>query len=512
MNYQEAFDKVTQSMPNRRELETVGKMTAIGLATYIVTKKLYDAYVGPLSGVPSTFYAKFFTISKGSWDNPAGTLFKKYLAYTDKYGPVAKLGPSTLLIADKTMIKQVLQQDDLEKGEMYDLFRKNGIDTTFNIRDKDAHKHLRRLISPAFSIKYLNSLETHMHDMLQNLLDKIYSKVGDHPEQGAVVDIWKLWQHLGLDVIGTTAFGQTFDMIKNESHPVPDSIASEMRWSNWIIAHPYLTKILTLGRPIKSSPVITDFMMKTIEARVTSGERRHDILQILLDTKQAEDPNDRFSDIHIITETILFLIAGSETTSNTLGFAVIELLRHPQAMKKLRDEIDTLEFVNPERHIFNHDQLKNLPYLNAVINETLRLDPMAANGIERRAEKDVTLGGTLFVPKGTGITCNAYHVHLNEKYWPNARSFEPERWLPNDTPGSVKPDLDAFYAFSIGSRNCIGKNFALMEMRLALSALIKLFDITAIPDEMEQANDIRHFVTLTVAQNKFNVILRPRRV
>ncbi|KAI8096496.1 cytochrome P450 [Halteromyces radiatus] len=512
MKYKETLDKIIQSMPNHGELETAGKVIAIGLATYIVTKKLYDAYAGPLSGVPSTFYAKFFTISKGSWDKPAGTLYKKYLAYNDRYGPVAKLGPSYLLISDKTMIKQVLQQDDLQKGEVYDMLKRNGIDTTFTTRDKGVHKHIRRLISPAFSIKYLNSLEDHMHDMLQNLLDKVYSKVGDHPEQGAVVDIWKLWQHLALDVIGTTAFGQTFDMIKNESHPVPDVIAAEMRWSGWVVAHPFLTKMLTFGRPIKSRPVITDFMMKTIEARIKSGERRHDILQILLDTKQAEDPNDRFSDTHIITETILFLIAGSETTSNTLGFAMIELLRHPQAMKKLRDEIDTLEFVNPERQIFNHEQLKNLPYLNAVINETLRLDAVAAGGLERKAERDVTLGGTLFVPKGTSIICNIYHAHLNEKYWPNARSFEPERWLPNDTPGSVKPDLDAFYPFSIGTRNCIGKNFALMEMRLALSTVIKLFDIIAIPDEMEQANDVRHFVTLTVAQNKFNAILRPRRI
>ncbi|ORZ05408.1 cytochrome P450 [Absidia repens] len=515
MDYQKTLDKITQSLPDRGELETIGKVTAIGLATYIVSKKLYDAYVGPLSHVPSSFYAKFFTISKGSLDKPAGTIFAKYLAFSDQYGDVTKLGPSTLLISDKDMIKQVLQQDDLQKGAIYDLFQKNGIDTTFSTRSKTLHKQLRRLVSPAFSIKYLNSLEEHMHDVLETLMDKIDDKVvASSPEQGqqvAEVDIWKLFQHTALDIIGTTAFGQTFNMIKTESHPVPDTISEEMRWSSWVVAHPYLTKILTLGRPIKSNPVILKFMMKTIEDRISSGERRNDILQILLDTKKLEDPKDRLSDISIITETILFLIAGSETTSNTLGFAIIELLRHPDVLAKLRAEIDTLEFPTSDRALFDHDQLKSLPYLNAVINETLRMDAVAAAGIERQADKDVTLGGRLFVPKGTAVICNVYHAHLNEKYWPNARSFEPERWLPETAAATgIKPDMDAFYPFSVGSRNCVGKNFAIMEMRLVLATLIKRFDLSPIPDEMEQAKEVRHFVTLTVANNSFNVMVRRR--
>lgn len=181
-------------------------------------------------------------------------------------------------------------------------------------------------------------------------------------------------------------------------------------------------------------------------------------------------------------------------------------------MKKLRDEVDTVSFPS-DRQIFDHEQVKNLPYLNAVINETLRLDAVAASGIERHADKDVTLGGKLFVPKGTEIICNIYHAHLNEKYWPNARSFEPERWLPETaTSTGIKPDMDAFYPFSVGSRNCVGKNFAIMEMRLVLSTLIKRFDLTPIPEEMEQAKEVRHFVTLTVANNKFNLIARRRQL
>lgn len=75
-----------------------------------------------------------------------------------------------------------------------------------------------------------------MHDVLDTVMNKIEGKVDETHGQndGAVVDIWKLFQHTALDIIGTTAFGQTFDMVSKESHPVPDAISEEMRWSSWV--------------------------------------------------------------------------------------------------------------------------------------------------------------------------------------------------------------------------------------------------------------------------------------
>lgn len=149
-------------------------------------------------------------------------------------------------------------------------------------------------------------------------------------------------------------------------------------------------------------------MTRIVRERMEGGEavRRNDILQILIDTQKAEKPEERLSVEAIITETILFLIAGSETTSNTTGFAVIELLRRPEALAKLREEIDVLPTENGE--FFKHEQLKHLPYLNAVINETLRIDSIASSGLNRMASEDMILGKDLFVPKGVSychISC-----------------------------------------------------------------------------------------------------------
>lgn len=131
--------------------------------------------------------------------------------------------------------------------------------------------------------------------------------------------------------------------------------------------------------------------------RLQGGEsaRRSDILQILIDSQRAKDTEDRLTAEAIATETVLYLVAGSETTSGSSGFVMIELLRHPDKLAKLQHELDTQLGAT-----FNHDDVKHLPYLNAVINEAMRLNFIGAGGLERVATQDCVLAGKVFVPKG----------------------------------------------------------------------------------------------------------------
>jgi cytochrome P450 len=125
-------------------------------------------------------------------------------------------------------------------------------------------------------------------------------------------------------------------------------------------------------------------------------------LQSLINTQDAENPEDRLTTKALIEETILFLVAGSETTSNSINFAIIELLRHPEKLAKLYQEIDAISMQEGEV-AFHHDQLKKIPYLNGVINETLRLDPVAAGGLQRYTTEDIALGSHLTLPKDVNI-------------------------------------------------------------------------------------------------------------
>jgi cytochrome P450 len=138
------------------------------------------------------------------------------------------------------------------------------------------------------------------------------------------------------------------------------------------------------------------------QKRKNSSVKRNDILQILIDTQDAENIEDRMSTEVLLRETVMYLIAGTETTSNTLSFALISLLRYPDSLRKLYQEIDTVP-MKDENDIFNHEPLKQLPYLNAVINETLRLNPVASNGLPRCTVQETTLGNNLVLPKDVSM-------------------------------------------------------------------------------------------------------------
>jgi cytochrome P450 len=154
-------------------------------------------------------------------------------------------------------------------------------------------------------------------------------------------------------------------------------------------------------------PYLTSFMTRVIEDRITSGKRRQDILQILIDSQKAESVEDRLAIAEMINEVTLYLVAGSETSSNTIGFTFVELLKNPETMTKLQQEIDELE-IEDEQKLFQHSQLKRLPYLNAVISETMRLYPVATAGLQRKTYTDTVLAGKLAVPKNVNKTLCVY--------------------------------------------------------------------------------------------------------
>lgn len=117
-----------------------------------------------------------------------------------------------------------------------------------------------------------------------------------------------------------------------------------------------------------------------------------------MDTQDDPYPENRMPTRDLLREVILYLLAGSDTSGNTMGFTLIELLRNPEKLKKLYEEIDALSFLEGTE-LFSNEQLKTLPYLNAVIQETLRILPVSGAGLQRITEGDIVLNGELALPK-----------------------------------------------------------------------------------------------------------------
>ncbi|KAG2187650.1 hypothetical protein INT44_005340 [Umbelopsis vinacea] len=528
-----ALDQIKDVVKGADTKTTALAVTA-ATAGWWAVQRLYEAATGPLTAIPGKFYGRLIDIPYAALDIPYGHRFLNMRALHDKYGPVVRISRTVLSVADKDMLKQVLVTDDLRKGTVYDntAFGKANM---FNMTDRAAHRHTRRVISPAFSIRYLAGLEPLLESVIDDMVAKVEGDISAAEASGnpeAVIDLWHLTQAVALDAMGECAFGETFGMIKNGSHPLPKRLTEGVRRGSIFFTNGFLGKLVKMSGIKMADPYIVNFMKDVIHKRMNAAAPRKDILQILIDAAKNEKSSEQLSENSIMGETMLFLFAGAETTSNSAAFALIALLQEREKFEKLREEVDTLEY-NDDNKNFSYESLKNAAYLNAVINETLRLRPVTAAGLERIAEQDFVLGQSYHIPKGvrkidklfirhanmnffshtlifhqTTILANMYVAHMDPEYFDEPELFKPERWLEGYEPA---PAVDAFYPFSAGSRNCIGKNFALQEMRLVIATLIKKFDFDTIPESLKDAEDIRHFITLTIWKDSFKAKVSRRK-
>lgn len=186
----------------------------------------------------------------------------------------------------------------------------------------------------------------------------------------------------------------------------------------------------------------------------------------------------------LVSEATALIAAGNDTASTCIASIFFYLVHSPRILAKLVSEI-TSNFADVEDIIFQ--RLQELPYLHAVIDESLRLSPPIPGLLARRVLTSGALIDGSYCPAGTVIGVSAYVLHHDEKYFPSASSFIPERWISEfhedvdieTSPQAMALAKSAFCAFSSGPRGCIGKNMAYMEISLSIARLLFLYEARA---------------------------------
>ncbi|XP_042755114.1 cytochrome P450 76T24 [Lactuca sativa] len=194
--------------------------------------------------------------------------------------------------------------------------------------------------------------------------------------------------------------------------------------------------------------------------------KSNDVLDLLLDQHSSFTQNDMR---HLF---LTLFMAGTDTTSSTLEWAMSELIRNPEKMKKARLEVDKLMQNNNNGSIQESD-MSQLTYLQAVIKETLRLHPPAPFLIPRQALHDVTIQGFI-VPKNAQILCNVWAMGRDPNIWSDPEMFMPERFL--DVKIDYKGQDFELIPFGAGRRMCPGLNLANRMLHIILGSLIHKFD------------------------------------
>ena len=200
-----------------------------------------------------------------------------------------------------------------------------------------------------------------------------------------------------------------------------------------------------------------------------------------------------------IGNMILFAFAGHDTTGHTLTWLLYELCKNPQYKQKLIQEIDEYWLNNPEE---SYDSFYELPFMTQCITETLRMWPALANGTYRELEKDESIHGIdnemIIIPKGTYCQVMNWTRHRNPDLWDDPNTFNPERKFIDSEIwdykgfGAYNVQSERFSPFTYGPRNCLGKNFSHMEMRLILLHLFKNHDFTLEKKQEETINDPKY--------------------
>jgi len=242
---------------------------------------------------------------------------------------------------------------------------------------------------------------------------------------------------------------------------------------------------------------LTGIAVAAVEKRLSEPSDRNDLLSKLQKGKDAQgNPMCR---AELVAEALTQLIAGSDTTSNSSCAISYYLAMNPRAQQKLQAELDeglgpvvieqpslkssdALDATHYESAVAPSDVVKNLPYLEACINEGLRLHSTSAVGLPRVVPPGgLVIGGRLY-PEGSILSVPTFTIHRDPEVWgPDVDVYRPERWFEEDRKEKM---MQTFNPFSYGPRACIGKNLANMELQIIIGSIFRHFDFVKLNPEI----------------------------
>lgn len=331
----------------------------------------------------------------------------------------------------------------------------------------------RRIAQPAFHRERLTALAQIMTDSIEESLLRMET----YKIQGKAFDIADEMMQLTSDIAAKALFSsdisgfkdKVIDCINNLNLSISNMIKSPFsRFVGWFPT----PNNLFFRKNQRAFDKIIYYLIEN--RRKTQTDRYNDLLQLLLEAKD-EETGESMDDLQLRDEVITLFAAGSETSSNALSWTIFLLATNPEKKEKLRQEIK--EVLNGATPKFG--DIQKLTYTNQVIQETLRLYPPAWI-VGRQAKEDDEIDG-YFIPKRTQTIMPTWVIHRHPDLWENPQSFYPERFESELVKARHK---FAHFPFGGGPRFCIGNNFAMTEMTLALTMIFQKFDFELVDKQV----------------------------
>ncbi|XP_057768911.1 cytochrome P450 81Q32-like [Salvia miltiorrhiza] len=352
----------------------------------------------------------------------------------------------------------------------------------------DYWRNLRRLTTiEIFSTARLNTFQSIRDDEVRRMLANLGRESGSVVEIKALLSVLTFnnimrmvagKRYFGVDEAEDGDEGREFRELLNEVFKFggvsnPGDFLPLLRWIDYMDFEKNLSRIASK---------IDGFLQRLIEEhrRKNGGNT---MIDHLLSLQESEPQN--YTDPVIKSTILVMLLAGTDTSSVTVEWAMSALLNHPEKMEKAREEIDRV--VGKDRLVHESD-LQKLPYLHNVINETFRLFPAAPLLVPHEASADCKIAG-YDIPRGTIVQVNAWAIHRDPRIWDDPESFEPERF---EGGGEAR-----LLPFGIGRRSCPGNVLAQRIVGLALGCLIQCFEWERIDERLVDLSEGKKGVSIS---------------
>ncbi|WP_424217139.1 bifunctional cytochrome P450/NADPH--P450 reductase (plasmid) [Streptomyces sp. BI20] len=397
-------------------------------------------------------------------------------------GPIYRiraLGDETVMVAGPELVAELADETRFRKNVHPDLVEiralaGDGLFTAFP--DEPNWRKAHDILMPAFSLSAMRGYHGTMLDVARSLLSSWDRAAAD----GRPVDVAEDMTRLTFDTIGLCGFGHDFRSFEREdAHPFVAAMSRALAHTQAQGEALPGTGFLRRGEARRfraDVDLMTDLVDDVIRRRRASGDTRtDDLLGRMLHTP---DPatGEPLDDLNIRHQVLTFLIAGHETTSGALAFALHHLARNPAVLARARAEVDAL-WGDTDRPEPAYGDIGRLGYLRQVLDESLRLWPTApAFALEPIA--DTTLGGYP-VRRGESLMVLTPALHRDPGWGDNVELFDPERFAPERSE-TRSPHL--FKPFGMGERACIGRQFALHEATLLLGLIVHRYRLLDDPE------------------------------
>lgn len=455
----------------------------------------YNVTLHPLAGFPGPLLYGGSNLPK-MVQQVRGNVHETMLELHERYGPVVRLAPNELTYTSDTALSEIYgnrggkktmpPQSALGKNDA----RMFGATSFTWLESHAEHMRRRKILGASFSDKALKDQEPTVLKYTALMSKQLCERAA----KGEVVDVWAWFNYLTFDIIGDLTFGEPFDCVKDgKFHPWITFIFSNLTMMM------YGQMVLTMGR-------LGAFLEWLVPKKIWAEAKHHGAATRDKVDRRLSRVTDRADFIstfkkhvgqpggitrhELYADANIFVMAGSETSATLLAVAVYYLLRNPDKLALLQREVRGAFPRNPaaadggEADI-NFSTVTELPYLLAVINESLRIHPALPAGINRCVPQGGAMIDGRFVAEGTILQVAQWPAFHLEDNFKDPWSFVPERWLEKRPARYVDDNHKVFQPFSFGARGCIGRGLAMMEARVTLARMIWNFDMELMPESLD---------------------------